>query len=146
MWEVNLLPSIWNHHTLNPRLSTLTGISRESAWTSKEQSSPIKFLPDFWIWVNTALLFCFIGVLYPQFKKNGDDSVTHSSLRTQHLPPFAAPLWWRQTNAIIWYWLITRWDLQAPVNIIMNLLDQLNDHNFIWNHHYLLKEDFAPLS
>jgi hypothetical protein len=87
VWGVNLLPSVWKHHTLNPRLSTMTGISRESAGTSRVQSFPLDFPPGFWIWGHTAWLFCFMeGVLYPRsLKVNGDHSNMHFPVSTQHL-------------------------------------------------------------
>jgi hypothetical protein len=102
MWVANLLPSVWKHHTLKPRLSTMTGINRESAGTSKVQSFPLNCLPYFWILGHIAWLFCFIkGVIYPQFKNRWWWLNCAHSIH-MHLPKFAAPFWWRQTTAIMY--------------------------------------------
>jgi hypothetical protein len=83
---VNLLPSVWKHHTLNPRLSIPTGISRD--------------ISEFGV----ILLGCFAS--YKEFfilslKINCGDSIVHSPLRTQHhqvFTPICSPILMEANN------------------------------------------------
>lgn len=108
----------------------------------------LNFLQNFWIWGHAAWLFCFrAGVIYPHtLKRNGEETIVHSPVRTQlymHLPPFAALVWWMLETAIILYWTVTKCYTGSQLT---DLCVHNNDPLDQLNHHYLLKEDFAPLS